>query len=345
MSASGFRNELKTALLELAWRQWTLLGVSGQGQAQGRYILDPEALLIFSAYIGRHDQRLFDEVLDWLCINQRFINIQRLRSLSKKTEFEHRTVLGMMAAYLTGKDASLKWKKLARDWQPDHEEDPQSLFRLSNGNPMPVAGTVDSVARRYGFKRNPWKRTGNSRVFPPQEIASLLLQLRGLFGVNARSEAMIGLLTRDVSTIQDIADLSGFSWRSIQDVLVEMAHSNRVTRTKIRDGRGYYYSRNKPGQEEKLLLPDWSSPWLFPDWPDFYRGCILIWECVSSPQADTLSPLALHSVFQEVFEKKIQSTFLDSGVSSKRDDSATDTEFASLRSDTVLQLPLLLSGV
>ena len=345
MPVSCFRNELRTALLELAWRQWTLLGVSGQVQARGRYILDPEALLIFTAYIGRHDQRLFDEVLDWLCINQRFINIQRLRSLSKKTEFEHRAILGTMAAYLTGKDASLKWKKLARDWQPDHVEDPQALFRLSNGNPMPVMGTVDTVARSYGFKRNLWKRTGNSRVFPPQEIASLLLQLRGLFGVNARSEAMIGLLTRDFSTIQDIANLSGFSWRSIQDVLVEMAHSNRVTQTKIRDGRGYYYSLNNPGQEEKLLLPDWSAPWIFPDWPAFYRGCILILESVSSPQADALSPLALNSVFEEIFEKKIQSSFLDSRVSSKRDDNATDTELMSLRPDTVLQLPRLLSRV
>lgn len=345
MSVSGFRDELKTALLELAWRQWTLLGVSGQGQAQGRYILDPEALLIFTAYIGRYDQRLFDEVQDWLCVNQRFINIQRLRTLSKKAEFEHRAVLGMMAAYLTGKDASLKWKKLARDWQPDHVEEPQALFWLSNGKPMPVTGAVDPVAQNYGFKRNLWKRTGNSRVFPPQDIASLLLQLRGLFGVNARSEAMIGLLTRDASTIQDIADLSGFSWRSIQDVLVEMAHSNRVTRTKIRDGRGYYYSLTKPRQEEELLLPGHPAPWIFPDWPDFYRGCILILESVSSPQADALSPLALHSVFQEIFEKKIQSSFLDSGVSFRRDDNATDTELISLRPDTILLLPRLLSGV
>lgn len=156
---------------------------------------------------------------------------------------------------------------------------------------------------------------------------------------------MIGLLTRDASTIQDIADLSGFSWRSIQDVLVEMAHSNRVTRTKIRDGRGYYYSLTKPRQEEELLLPGHPAPWIFPDWPDFYRGCILILESVSSPQADALSPLALHSVFQEVFEKKIQSSFLDSGVSSMRDDNATDTGLISIRPDTVLQLPRLLSGV
>ena len=96
MSASNFRNELKKALLELAWRQWMQFGVAGSSQASERYILDPEALLIFTAYIGRHDQRLFDEVMDWLCVNHRFINVMRLRALSKRTEFEHRSVLGMM---------------------------------------------------------------------------------------------------------------------------------------------------------------------------------------------------------------------------------------------------------
>lgn len=335
MLVNNFRNELKKALLDLAWRQWTQLGVAGSVQASGRYILDPEALLIFTAYIGRNDQRLFDEVMDWLTVNHRFINIMRLRALSKRAEFEHRPIWGMMAAHLTEEDASAKWRKLADDWQPATVSEVQSLFLLSNGNPMPVVGETDPVALRYSFKRNIWKRTENSNAFPSKEIATLLLQLRGLFGVNARSEAMIGLLTRDTCTIQDIADLSGFTWRSIQDVLIEMAHSNRVSRSKA--GRGHCYFLTNSKQERKLLLPGYSGPWSFPDWLDFYRGCLFIFEGVT----DSLSPLALHSVFQEIFDDKIHGMFLNAGVASE----IAGIELKFLRPETVEALPRLLSGI
>ena len=343
MSASNFRNELKKALLELAWRQWTQFGVAGSSQASERYILDPEALLIFTAYIGRHDQRLFDEVMDWLCVNHRFINVMRLRALSKRTEFEHRSVLGMMAAWLTEEDASTKWRKLALDWLPQTAPVAQALFLLSNGNPMPVAGEADPVALRYGFKRNRWKRTGNSNAFPSKGIATLLLQLRGLFGVNARSEAMIGLLTQDICTIQDIAALSGYTWRSVLDVLLEMAHSNRVSRSKVE--RGYYYFLSHPRQEQELLLPGYSGSWRFPNWLDFYRGCIIIQESVSSPQIDTLSQLTLRSVFQEIFDEKIQGIFLDAGVTSEHDSNHANIALKFLRPKTVEALPRLIAGI
>lgn len=343
MSVKNFRNELKQALVDLAWRQWTQFGVASSGQAQGRYILDPEALLIFTAYIGRHDQRLFDEVMDWLCVNHRFISVQRLRSLSRKAEFEHHSVLGMMAAYLAAEDASLKWKKLAQDWLPAAGQEAESLFFLSTGKPMPVVGENDPVALRYGFRRNPWKRTGNGKAFPLQEIATVLLQLRGLFGVNARSEAMIGLLTRDICTIQDIADLSGFTWRSIQDVLLEMAHSNRVSRSKAE--RGYYYFLSNPRQEQELLLTGYAGSWWFPDWLNFFRGCIIILGSASAPQMDTLSPLALRSVFQEIFDEKIQGIFLDTGIDSDYDDNFANIELKFLRPETVKELPRLLAGV
>ena len=45
---SKFKQELLNAILELLWKQWTQLGIAGQINANHNFVLDPEALLIFS---------------------------------------------------------------------------------------------------------------------------------------------------------------------------------------------------------------------------------------------------------------------------------------------------------
>ena len=69
MSVNKFKQELLNAILELLWKQWTLLGVAGQINAHDNFVLDPEALLIFSAHFAKFDQRLYDLVIDWLQCN------------------------------------------------------------------------------------------------------------------------------------------------------------------------------------------------------------------------------------------------------------------------------------
>ncbi|MDD3927980.1 MAG: hypothetical protein PHT33_15155 [bacterium] len=46
-------------------RKWSQLGVAGAIQAKDNWIIDPEALLLFTMDAGRYDPRLFDEVADW----------------------------------------------------------------------------------------------------------------------------------------------------------------------------------------------------------------------------------------------------------------------------------------
>ena len=41
----------------------------------------PGAMLLFTLEMGRYEPRLFDEVLDWLVINGRWIDLQRLRGI------------------------------------------------------------------------------------------------------------------------------------------------------------------------------------------------------------------------------------------------------------------------
>ncbi|MBL7645600.1 MAG: hypothetical protein JNK74_05350 [Candidatus Hydrogenedentes bacterium] len=109
-----FRDQYRETLLNFLWREWTALGVAGTDATPPRHVSDPEALLLFTCTLGRHDQRLFDEVMDWLLKNGRFINIQRLRNILAKEDFRGGPVLSAIADWLTTQGASSKWKLLAK---------------------------------------------------------------------------------------------------------------------------------------------------------------------------------------------------------------------------------------
>ncbi len=96
-----FRDQYRETLLSFLWREWTALGVAGTGTTAPRHVSDHEALLLFTCTLGRHDQRLFDEVMDWLLKNGRFINIQRLRNILAKEDFRGGPILSAISDWLT----------------------------------------------------------------------------------------------------------------------------------------------------------------------------------------------------------------------------------------------------
>jgi hypothetical protein len=67
MLLTDFTDRFLEALLDLIWAQWSSVGAAGLSGLEGRGLMvDPEVLLLFSATMARHDQRLSDEMPDWL---------------------------------------------------------------------------------------------------------------------------------------------------------------------------------------------------------------------------------------------------------------------------------------
>ena len=65
MSQTSFREFYLNELLTFLWKQWSVLGVAGGTRAEKMdWIIDPEALLVFSLEISRYEPRLFDEILN-----------------------------------------------------------------------------------------------------------------------------------------------------------------------------------------------------------------------------------------------------------------------------------------
>ena len=82
MTAEQLRKEIVADSVAIAWDQWSQLGVSAASPAhREERAADPEALLLFTLEVGRNDPRLFDEVLDWLALNEHLVSVHRLRNV------------------------------------------------------------------------------------------------------------------------------------------------------------------------------------------------------------------------------------------------------------------------
>ena len=216
-----FRKRCLEAALDLLWRQWCSLGAAGHAQpAEPTRIIDPEALLLATTQIGRHDPRLFDESLDWLSKNGSLIHLQRLKTLHADTGLGDPVVLAAMAEWLVKEGRQPKWRALAKD-KPDLV-DPQPLF----GGKSPKS--PDPVFLRHGLLRERVVLRSMSRAPNPTLAPNLLLALRALIGVGARAEVILCLATGPAVHAAELARLTGYKPRTMQLLLQEMALSGHV---------------------------------------------------------------------------------------------------------------------
>src|SRR3989337_528869 len=181
-----FRAYILDRLLDLLWRQWSALGVPGRTGMEERRVIDPESLLLLSMTIGRYDARLFDDILAWLVVNGAFLNVQRLRNLMKRFDFQSQAQLAAISELLMKKSNDpLTWKRLATPRSP---RNPEPLFFLKSGKPIQTPDEKAPEFSPYGLLRGPIKLRGHAQPFPTKGMPSLLLRLRALLGVNAHCE-------------------------------------------------------------------------------------------------------------------------------------------------------------
>jgi hypothetical protein len=91
---ASFKRRPKATFAEqavaLAWGAWTELGVSGWNSTHGDWAIDPEPLIVFTAWLHDRDPRLRDEATDWCIRNWRHVSRARLRTLVGDAEDDDR---------------------------------------------------------------------------------------------------------------------------------------------------------------------------------------------------------------------------------------------------------------
>ena len=301
-----FRAYILDRLLDLLWRQWSALGVPGRTTIEEHLVVDPESLLLFSLTVGRYDARLFDEILDWLVVNGAFLNVQRLRNLMKRFNFQSQAQLSAVSELLMKKSNDpLKWKRLAAPRSP---QNPEPLFFLKSGKPIPTPNEKAPEFSAYGLLRGPIKLRGHAQPFPTKGMPSLLLRLRALLGVNARCELFCLLAAAEEIHPSDVARQTGYSPRTVQNTLAEMSRSGVV---QMRSGNREKWYCLQNDVLDHLLKPEGSpTPWI--NWAPLFRALERLWIGVIDPKRQNLDPLTQASELRRL-GKEIRPLLADAG--------------------------------
>lgn len=263
----NFRSRSLEAILGLLWRQWCSLGVAGHSEpAVENGLIDPEALLLATTSLGRHEPRLFDEMLDWLSRYGFLINLQRLKNLQRSNGLGDERVLTCLADWLASHTTQQSWKSLATAEKSDTPVQPIFL-----GSKRSAVREADPFFLAHGFERSPFQPRGMSRAPDPTLPPNLTLALRALIGVSARVEIILCLGGGGAAHAAEIARLTGYAPRTLQALLQEMLLSGHILSqepttirsAKIRKGanRRYHLQPSDWGFLTKgRSLPQW-KPW------------------------------------------------------------------------------------
>lgn len=290
-SLSSFREEYHPFLLRLLWRQWSALGVAGYAASSDPWVIDPEALLLFSTEIARLDSRLFDEILDWLSDYASWISLQRLSRMRKEYQFGAGTVLSAVAEHLAVSSPHQKWKVLCGGNQP---KDSESVERAAQ--PLfPTAGHFgkeDTVFLKWGWQRGPVGHRGLSVAPRVDQPAAFLLKLRSLFGRQSRAEIIAWLLAHESGHPAEIARQTGYYRRSVQLVLNELEMSGHIRSR--RAGREKHFAIV---HEQWRFLVSWKEqqtmPFEFPQWihwPTLFAVLDRVHHFLNNPNLKSMSP-------------------------------------------------------
>jgi DNA-binding CsgD family transcriptional regulator len=256
--------------------------------------------------ICRYDARLFDEILDWLVANGAFLNVQRLKNLKKRFYFQSQSQLSAVSELLMEKSNDpLKWKRLAAAPSP---RNPEPLFFLKSGKPIPIPDKNAPEFSAYGLLRGPIKLRGHAQPFPTKGMPSLLLRLRALLGVNARCELLCLLAASEEIHPSDVARQAGYSPRTVQNTLAEMARSGIV---QVRSGNREKWYCLQSDVLDHLLKPKGNpTPWI--NWAPLFRALEMLWTGVTDPKRQNLDPLTQASELRRL-GKEMRPLLADAG--------------------------------
>ena len=210
--------------LGLASGAWTELGVSGWSSTHGDWAIDPEPLILFTAWLGDADPRLRDEATDWCIRNWRHISKARLKNLLRNQPDDVSRAFGEFAATVN-QHAGIIWP--------------------------------GSTAPR------PFAAAGRSTRPALDRPAMAWLRLRAMFGVGARAEILRSFLSHDGGwmSIAGLAVATAYTKRSVAEECDALARAG-VLSVRTRGNRFYYALARRQELEAFVgalprLRPDW----------------------------------------------------------------------------------------
>ena len=273
-SVTTFRNEFSERVLSFVWGQWCQIGVAGSTPQKGQWVIDPEPLLAFTTEVARRDARMFDEVLDWLVKNGRWINTQRLSTIVKQDKVGDTAVIGAIASWMSGQDKSMKWRGMTRRMVDTELKRNGALFIAHPGVSAGVAEQPEAHFLRYGLLRGPIHTRGMTPAVNMKDPLNVMFKSRAAFGIGIRADVMAYLVTTDGGYARRIAEILGYNHMRVTEVLAGMAEAGMVTVHS--SGRTKHYRADRE-KWQSVLLPERSGASQWVNWRSLMRGLTIIW--------------------------------------------------------------------
>lgn len=210
--------------LALAWGAWSELGVSGWTQTHANWAVDPEPLIVFTAFLGDDDPRLRDEATDWCIQNWRYVSKSRLKAIIRDVPEADRPAVGEFTA---------------------------------------TVGAHTGIAWPAASEPRPYVPTSRSTL-PSLDRASLVwIRLRAMFGVGARTEVIRHFLAQPDRRpgLTEIAQATSYTKRNIAEACDQLARAGVLTSR--RTGNRLSYALARRAELEAFVgdlpgvRPDW----------------------------------------------------------------------------------------
>ncbi len=212
----------------LAWSLWAELGVSGWSRSHSDFAIDPEALIVLTAWLRDQDPRLRDEATDWCVRCGQFVSGARLRNLLVATGHDRAPWWNEFASTV---NANSRWK-----W------------------PIWDAGTAPR-----GFQPSQKSRIDN---FTRPSL--IFLRVRALVGLGARAEVLrlFAPEPRHRLAVAEIATQIGYSKRNTAEALDGLKLAGLLSSFRVRNR--LEYAVTDPDRLAALVdpRPHWVPPWL-----------------------------------------------------------------------------------
>ncbi|MGC1165933.1 MAG: hypothetical protein WA862_07490 [Solirubrobacterales bacterium] len=291
MLVGELKDELQRELDSFLWDQWGQMGLLAASARRDRWAADPEALLLLSFEVGREDPRLFEEVLDWMLVNERLLSTQRLRNLCQ--DDADRTLACAAIAWLR------EWRRKGRVPEPELAPAGELAEPLFLGDRAPFE-RPDPAFLEFGLLkawRHPERRSGQPDLVAPINLA---LRLRSLLGIGARAEVARVLLTADAPrmSVQALAASTGYAKRNVQEAAASLRAAGVASSSTL-------------GNEQRFALPreHWLTLLELPqapqhvDWPQLFRAQRVLLRWLRKRDGEELSDYMLASEARALLER------------------------------------------
>lgn len=209
------------------WSSWRSFGVYSEGSI---HPIALEEAIIGLCIFGRYDQRLFDEALTFIIQNSNFISKNRLYSLLNKIDIDSKKVFHVISIFIE------KYSNDKRFFTLSNEVEIFNIkpFFISLDNNVLFTGKQDDmIFLKSGFKRNVFTKSEKLRNLNFVSENNPWIKSKLLFGNTVRADTIMELIINDKCTAPFIAFNTGYTQKSIWNILNDFELAGFVSREKV----------------------------------------------------------------------------------------------------------------